>query len=236
MPNTASYGLFLSGGASNTNPNLSTGGAISAKQVFSMSPTYNIGKAQITSLDVIEAVGITAATDVVINWTGSTGVLSATYGTNTASLTPTASGLCSIIFAANRYITFRITDISMIGSSNASTTVRFAYNPNNLLDDVSSDEATLGTTDLRYVYFKNMGDVPVTNLRLFMEQSGGGDSFQLGLTSTGMREYASLTDSLSAGAIPTGGAVGFYIKRVVPPNITLGATQTIAQLKSYVSY
>lgn len=233
MSNPASFALFLSGGATNTNPALSTGGAISSKQVFSMIASQNVGKPPITALEVIEAVGLPAATDITLAFSGNT--LSASYADNTASLTPGGAGLYTLIFASNRYINVRITDAAQVGSSVASTAVQFSYAKNALFDDVSSDEATVGTTDLRYVYFKNLSTVAVTNVRIFLEQSSGGDQFMLGLTPSDLKPYASLEDCLSAGPVPAGGAAGFYIKRVVPENITRGSGENIAQIKYYVS-
>lgn len=233
MSNSASFGLFLSGGSSNVNPALSTGGAISSKQVFSMTSTYNVGKPAITALEVIEAVGLPATTDITLAFSGNT--LTASYAGNTASLSPGAAGLYTLSFAINRYINVRITDAALIGSSVASTVVQFTYAKNALFPDVSSDQATVGTSDLRYVYFKNLSGVAVTNVRVFLEQSAGGDQILIGLTPTDLKAYTSLTDSLSAGPIPAGGAAGFFIQRVVPENITRGSSENIAQIKYYVS-
>lgn len=233
MSNSASFGLFLSGGSSNVNPALSTGGAISSKQVFSMTSTYNVGKPAITALEVIEAVGLPATTDITLAFSGNT--LTASYAGNTASLSPGAAGLYTLSFASNRYINVQITDAALIGSTVASTVVQFSYAKNALFPDVSSDQATVGTSDLRYVYFKNLSAVAVTNVRIFLEQSAGGDQLLVGLTPTDLKAYPSLADSLSAGPVPAGGAAGFYVKRVVPENITRGSSENIAQIKYYVS-
>lgn len=233
MPNPAEYGLFLSGGPTNTNPLLSTGGAISAKQVFSMLATYNIGKPAISSLLILEAVGVPAATDIALSFTSN--VLTASYSGNSASVTPVGSGLYTLSFASNRYINVLVTDAALLGSSISSTVVQFSYSKNALFDDVSSEEATIGSIDLRFVYFKNLSSVAVTNVRVFFEQSAGGDLFFVGLTDADMKVRTSLTDSLPLGPIPAGGAAGFYIKRVVPENITRGSSENIAQLKYYVS-
>lgn len=233
MPNPAEYGLYLSGGPTNTNPLLSTGGAISSKQVFSMLATYNIGKPAITALVILEAVGVPAATDITISFVNN--VLTASYSGNAATVTPVGSSLYTLSFASNRYINVQVNDAALLGSSISSTVVQFSYSKNALFDDVTSDEATVGTSDLRFVYFKNLGAVAVTNVRVFFEQSAGGDQFLVGLTAADMKAYASLTDSLPLGPVPAGGASGFYIKRAVPENITRGSSENIAQLKYYVT-
>ncbi|EKT4476366.1 hypothetical protein QEL91_002033 [Pseudomonas putida] len=233
MSNPASFGLFLSGGSSNVNPALSTGGAISSKQVFSMTATHNVGKPPITALEVIEAVGLPAATDITLSFSGN--MLTASYAGNTASVAPGAAGLYTLSFASNRYINVRITDAALIGSTVASTVVQFSYAKNALFTDVSSDQATVGASELRYVYFKNLSAVAVTNVRIFLEQSAGGDQLLVGLTTADLKAYTALTDSLPLGPIPAGGAAGFYVQRIVPENITRGSSENIAQIKYYVS-
>jgi len=233
MSNPASFGLFLSGGSTNTSPALSTGGAISSKQVLSMTATQNVGKPPITALDVIEAVGLPTTTDITLSFAGNT--LTASYSGNTASVSPGGAGLYTLSFASNRYINVRITDAALIGSTVASTVVQFSYAKNALFSDVSSDQATVGATELRYVYFKNLSILAVTNVRVFLEQSAGGDQFQVGLTPGDLKAYGSLTDALPLGPVPAGGAAGFYVQRVVPENITRGSSENIAQIKYYVS-
>lgn len=233
MSNPASFGLFLSGGSSNVNPALSTGGAISNKQVFSLTAAYNVGKPAITALEIIEAVGLPVATDISLSFSGNT--LTASYAGNTASVNPGDAGLYTLIFASNRYINVRITDAGLIGSTVASTVVQFSYAKNALFTDVSSDQATVGASELRYVYFKNLSAVAVTNVRIFLEQSAGGDEFLVGLTTSDLKANTSLEDSLSLGPVPASGAAGFYVKRVVPENITRGSSENIAQIKYYVS-
>ena len=85
------------------------------------------------------------------------------------------------------------------------------------------------------MYFKNLSPVAVTNVRVFLEQSAGGDLFQVGLTPGDLKAYSSLTDALPLGPVPAGGAAGFYVQRVVPENITRGSSENIAQIKYYVS-
>lgn len=240
-------GLFLSGGAGNTDPNAALGGIISSTRFLSQNAT-GVTIAGVTVDDAAQnAVGIGtlnyAVAGQLLAWTPPSGAagtsvpvgLSGTYIIRGAG-------------AASGYL--RVTVIAAsLPAANNSNSVTIANRPNNLFDDVAKAEALSGDVNYRCIYLKNThSSDTATDVRLWIDQDSlGADSIALGADPAGVGNGSSsgvattvvneatapggvafsqpLSEaaSINLGVFTPGTGRAIWIKRDVPVN-TLAAT------------
>ena len=240
-------GWFLSGGAGNTDPNLSLGGVISTTRFDSQTAT-GVTIAGVTVDDAAEnAVGSgTLAYTVAgqtLTWTPPGGAAGAavpvgTNGTYMIRGGGVTAGYLRVTVAA-----------ASLPAGDVSNTVTIANRDNNLFDDVSKAQALAGDVNYRCVYLKNThASDTATGVAVWINQDSlGADTISIGAdpagigngTSTGVATTivneatapAGVTFSqplsegaaLALGNFTFGTGIAIWIKRDVPAG-TLVAT------------
>jgi hypothetical protein len=184
-------GLFLSGGAGNTDPNASLGGIISSTRFLSQNATGN----------TISGVTINDAAE---NATGS-GTLAYAVSGQTLTWTPPGggAGVAVPVGTNGTYIIrgagatagyLRVTVVAgSLPASNASNTVTIAYRDNNMFDDVTKAEALAGNDNYRCIYFKNTHATDTaTNFSIWIRQDApGADTISVGSDPAGVGDGSS---------------------------------------------
>ena len=183
-------GLFLSGGAGNTDPNASLGGIISATRYVSQNAT-GVTIAGVTVNDAAE------------NTVGS-GTLAYLVSGQTLTWTPPggASGTPVAVGANGSYIIrgagatagyLRVTVVAAsLPAGNVSNTVTVANWDNKLFDDVTKAEALAGNINYRCIYVKNNhASDAATDVRVWINQDSlGADTIALGADPAGVGDGA----------------------------------------------
>lgn len=241
-------GLFLSGGAGNTDPNAALGGAISTTRWCSQNAT-GVTIAGVTVNDAAE------------NTVGS-GTLAYLVSGQTLTWTPPsgAAGVAVPLTANGAYIIrgagatagyLRVTVVfASLPASNVSQTATVANWDNKLFDDVTKAEALAGNINYRCIYLKNNhASDTATDVRAWINQDSlGADTIALGADPAGVGDGAatgvgttianeatapagvvftqplSEAASISLGTFTFGTGRAVWIKRDVP----VGTLATIA--------
>ena len=183
-------GLFLSGGAGNTDPNASLGGIISATRYKSQLATG------------VTIAGVTAD-DAAENAVGS-GTLAYTVIGQTLTWTPPggAAGVAVPLTANGSYIIrgagatagyLRVTVVfASLPASNTSNTVTISNRDNNIFDDVTKAQALAGDVNYRCTYYKSTHATDTaTDVRLWIQQDWlGADTIAIGADPAGVGDGA----------------------------------------------
>jgi hypothetical protein len=180
--------IYLSGGAGNSNPNASLGGAISATRLLSQSVT---GISNITGVTAIEARG---------GGVGS-GTLAYTAAGNLLVYTPPggSAGAAVAISADGTYFlkgadgiaTLEITAVALsLPGTNQSDTLTVARIANNLWDNISGSEGRGGDTEYRCIYYKNTSGLAYQFRAWIYAQPTGNSTLQVGLDAAGVNGVA----------------------------------------------
>lgn len=179
-------GLFLSGGASNSDPNAALGGIISSTRFLSQNAT-GVTMGGVTVNDAAEnAIGL--------------GTLAYLVSGQTLTWTPPsgAAGVAVPVGVNGTYIIrgagttagyLRVTVVAAsLPASNVSQTVTIANRDNNLFDDVTKAEALAGNINYRCIYIKNTHATDTaTNVSLWIHQDSlGADTIAIGADPAGV--------------------------------------------------
>jgi hypothetical protein len=235
-------GLFLSGGAGNTDPNAALGGIISSTRFVS----------QATSGNTIAGVTIADAAE---NTVGS-GTLAYAVSGKTLTWTPPsgAAGTAVPLTADGTYLIrgsgstagyLRVTVVfASLPASNVTNTIVVSNWDNKLFDDVTKAQALAGDTNYRCIYLKNThASDTATNVSVWINQdTPGGDTISIGSDPAGVGDGSStgvattianeatapggvtfsqpLTEvaAINLGTFTTGTGRALWIKRDVPVN------------------
>lgn len=241
---------YLSGGAANSDPSLSIGGAISSTQLLSQSITTST-HAGIT----YSYVGGCVAGAGVVRFT-LTGTLLDFLGPNRSVYGPAVN--------VNTNGTYTIRDDALVGTlvvtksgslpaGNASQNVTIGQNMNLLFDDVSKAEALAGRTEYRCIYVKNTsGSDALSTVKLWVEsEPSGPDTIEIGLDPGGKNStpstitndttapanvsfYPALgeANALSIGTLNTSDYYPVWIKRIVAATTDTVAASDLSQLRA----
>jgi hypothetical protein len=200
-------GLFLSGGAGNTNPNASLGGIISTTRFLSQNTTGN----------TIAGVTINDAAE---NTVGS-GTLSYLVAGQTLTWTPPsgAAGTAVAVGTNGSYIIrgsgttagyLRVTVVAAsLPVANATNTIVVSNRDNNLFDDVTKAEALAGDTNYRCIYAKNgHASDTATSVSVWINQDSlGADTISIGADPAGVGDGSATgvaTTIANEAAVPAG--------------------------------
>lgn len=186
---------YLTGGSSNTDPNKSLGGPISATRVLSQSATR--ASATITGLTLVDGAGNNEGT----------GTLSFTYnasGNHTLAWTPpggstgtpvtvAADGDYAIQGANNGGILYITVVHASLPGQTLTNQVVVAHLANRIFDDVTKTEANTGDIEYRCVAYKNVhDDEQMIDLKFFRSKdTDGQDVIVLGVDPAGTGVAAS---------------------------------------------
>ena len=254
--NVAYLEVRLSGGAANTDINLSFGGAMSSTKVVSKTIT-----GAPTGVTILDAPGSAAGTGVV--------TITGTGAGQTVQWTPSGSTIGTAVTtgaADQRYI---IKDSSglqtlLISTVNASmsagtTNVTVAQAVNKIFPDVTKAQVITGVTQYRLVYLWNAHSAEdILQLQHYISsQPTGGDSISIGVDPAPASATPNITApadqftapsgvtfsapstlgaALSNAALTHGTGVGLWIKRVVPTGIVATTTADLSTVVNYIAY
>lgn len=250
MSSAADLKFILSGGAANTDPLLSLGGAIS---------TAGAGVILSQSVTASTIAGVTY-NDAAGNVAGNGTVTYTTSGT-TLQWTPPAGGIGPAInigttgdytvYGADGLAHIKISSVSGSLGGNASQAVTIAYQTNKLFDDVPVSESSVGDTEYRCMYIKNAhASETMAGILMWIDIDPiGSDSLQIGLDPIGVNGTATTiadentaptgvtftapadsVTALSFGSLTFGSFYAVWVKRVVPV-VTNGAAADTSRLK-----
>jgi len=252
MATLADLNWYLSGGAANTDPDLSLGGAKGA-QIGAQTVT---GSMPGVSIDRSEG--------------NSTGAGALTYSDDNETLewecagqTPgdavdvTADGEYVLFSGASGYLVVTIT-ASLLPTSNDAQTITIAQPRNNLFDDINKDESFDGDTEYRcfYVWNDHATDGLIECATYIAAQPTGNDTIEIGLDDGGVGTTDAVTvadestapsnvtfstpaDSaggIAIGDIPAGEGIALWVKRIVPTRTLTGAQNDTLQIAIEVRY
>ena len=200
MADLSDLEVRLSGGASQTDPNGSLGGAMSSTTAPSQAAT-----------------ALTTITGVVINWAaGNTeGTATVTYTSSTQSLqyTPPSGsiGLAVVVSSDGQYtikgandggyIVVTVTAASLPTQSLSNTTT-ISNNLNVLFDDVAKAESLAGDSEYRCFYLTNTnGTDDIASIKIWVdENTSGQDTVQIALDPAGINGTATQNTQTVSGA------------------------------------
>jgi len=251
--------LYLSGGATNTDPNLSLGGVISGTTVKSELATAPVNITGVTIFDAIGN-GIGAGT-LTFTLTGQTLQWTPPGGSIGAAVTVSTDGRYTIQGAGAGYLIVDVVTASL-PTANATDTITISANKNGIFDDVLKTESFTGDIEYRCLYLKNdnpidtafdvlvyIGSEPTgtDSVDLMVDPAGAGDGVTTGVAQTVVNENTppangtfsrplDIANALSLGQLNPGQAAAFWIRRSVPAlNITTttGDTFTLS-FKAFV--
>ena len=226
--------IRLSGGASNTNPTTSYGGAMSTVSgglVLSQSVTLS---ASIPGVDILDAAGNATGAGT-LYYVAASKTLAWQEASAVSSGTPVDIGTAGTYLirglgTTGGYIVIEVTNsVNLSISTNYSPTATIANQQEKIFDDVSKDEAYAGLTDYRCLYVKNASASTATNVQIILEQDAPGvDSLTIrgpaaavntaetsNIAGPGGTFYG-FNVPVTIGNIPAGQYWGFWIKREVP--------------------
>lgn len=223
--------VFLSGGGSNTDPNASLGGIISATKLFGQLPVYDATTiAGVTLLDSVKLLSVE------LTFVFATKLLSIKeVGEPLAAITVDVSVDGDYVLATPDGLTEL--SVSVVNASlpvaDAAVTVTASNIMHNLFDAVSSVNSQVGDVNYRHIYLKNKTALALSLKVIINTQLNGLDYIQIGFENTSSGSVdALLTNENSA---PVGvtfnsptiandgvllslsalGYVGVFIKRTV---------------------
>lgn len=155
MADLSNIKIYLSGGASQTNPYASLGGAISSTSIDSQTATLATA---ISGVTVEDARGNTVGTGT-LTFTSLTSTLIWTppSGSSGTAVDVSADGTYEIQGGNNGGSVIVTVVASSLPNTNVSSSTTIANIANNLWDNVSKDESEDGDTEYRCLYIKNTG-------------------------------------------------------------------------------
>ncbi|CAN5813389.1 hypothetical protein BH20PSE1_BH20PSE1_00930 [soil metagenome] len=248
-------GLFLSGGAGNTDPNLSLGGVISTTRLLSQNAT-GVTIAGVTVNDASgNAVGTGtlayAVSGQTLTWTppGASAGVAVAVGTNGTYIIrgsePTAGYLRVTVVAAS------------LPAGNVSNSVTIANRDQNLFDDVTKAQAIAGDTNYRCYYLKNahasdtatsvsvwiyLDSLGADTIAIGADPAGVGDGVSTGVAATIVNEAtapAGITFSqplsegaaINLGTFTFGTGAALWVKRTVPVSTLVTTADDTSRLR-----
>jgi hypothetical protein len=199
--------IYLSGGAANSDPNLSLGGIISSTQVTSQdcqAPVNVNGVVINNAFSNLEGNGT-------LYWFNATNQLAwqapgqGTY----VPVTITGDGQYTLGGSSGYLIvTATLATLQAIGSDQTDT-LAITYQANKVYDDISKNESLAGDIEYRCLYIKNINGVdPITDVKLFLKaQPTGPDELDIGLDPAGVGDGSTTgvaTTAADEGTAPAG--------------------------------
>lgn len=181
MPDAAYLQFRLSGGAGNTDPDLSLGGIMSSEQVLSQSSSNNSPLAGVSYLDGFgnpQNVGdVELEAGPILRW-----VPTGDAFLNEADVS--ANGTYSLHAIGGGVIIVDVVTASL-GTPPLSQTITISNQTNELFDDIPSDESWNGSTDYRCIFITNThGTLTFNTVKVWIEQQPlGADVLRLGYNS-----------------------------------------------------
>jgi hypothetical protein len=252
MGNLADIEFRFSGGATNTDPNASIGGAIStdASNGEMISQTAS-APTTLTGVTINNAAG-NAVGDGTLTYNSTSGTLKWQDYNGTVGLTVDVSsdGDYAIQAAGGGFLDVTVVAASLPGS-NITNTITIANNANDVFDDVSKAESNAGDTEYRCLFYKNAhGTDSVVSNKLWIDaNTPGQDNIQIGLDPAGQGNTAatianentapsgvtfsapaSSATGLDLGDLTAGQAYPFWIKRTVPAETDESVAENTFQL------
>ena len=178
---TKNIDVFLSGGASNTDPNLSLGGLPSTTKLLNQTTTYvgsgiagvtlldsaNLSEAVLTYVDAANTLSVKEVGEVLPAVTVDVSV-SGDY------ILPTPDGSAELVVSVNS---------ASLPNANTSDTILTALIMNNLFDDVSAQESQVGAINYRHLYITNKTAGTISLKIVITSQLNGMDYLELGFES-----------------------------------------------------
>lgn len=250
MSSAADLKFVLSGGAANTTPSASLGGAISA-----------------AAGGVILSQSITASTIAGVTYNDASGNVAGngtvTYTTTGTTLqwTPPGGGIgpainigtsgVYTIYGADGLAHINITSVSASLAGSATQAVTIAYQTNNLFNDVPVADSSVGDIEYRCIYIKNThASETMAGILMWIDIDPiGQDSLQIGLDPVGVNGTATTiateliaptgvtfsaptdaTTALSFGSLTFGSFYAVWLKRIVPV-VTVGTAADTSRIK-----
>lgn len=254
--NTAYLEVRLSGGASNSDINLSFGGAMSSTKVISKTVT-----GAPTGVTILDAPGSAAGTGVVtitgsgagqtVQWTPSGGTIGPAVITGAADqryIIKDSTGLQTLLIST--------VNASMVAGN---TNVTVAQAANKTFSDVTKAQVITGITQYCLVYLFNTHPTdPILQLQHYISlQPSGGDAIAIGVdpapasTSPNITAPANNTTApagvtfsapstlgaaLSNAALNAGYGCGLWIRRTVPTGISVTTAADLSTIVNYIAY
>lgn len=201
MANALDLSKRLSGGAANSDPNLSIGGAMSSTVIGAQTTT---ALTNITGVVFADANGNNDGTGTLTyNATGDTFTWQGAADTVGTAVTAGSDGTYVIYSGTHGYVAITVTYASLpVG--NASDTVTIGTPLNNIFDDISKTESFVGDTEYRCFYLTNThGSDSFFGVGVYIAlQPTGDDSWEIGLDPAGMNGTA--TTPATEGDAPAG--------------------------------
>lgn len=189
---------------------------------------------QVSGLSVIDAVGMPAS-GVSVTVDTSTKDIQIDDGLgNFTNFTPPSDGFWVMQFSAQKYVVIEVTDITNLGSTNATMTGGFEYVKNNVLSDITATEATTGDEETQTIYCKNESATQLPSISFYAEPSQAGESYQLSSDGSNFDQYVSLADSLVYSNVASGASVAIHVKRTVSALQGVAVSSAVASLRYYV--
>lgn len=249
MPVSLDLNLYLSGGAVNSDPQASLGGAKSSTEVLSQtagSPT------NVTGVMINYAAGNAAGDGTLAYTDSSTSLTWAGAGAGAGDPVDVSSnGDYLVEDDSGGYIEVTVTAGSLPGSDQSDTDITIAFDAENLWDDIDKLESFSGHTDYRCIYVQNDGAETIFSAKSWIAAQAGGDAtFELGVdpagknstgTSIGSETSAPAGVSFSAADgegsalslgvdLGAGDYIALWIKRIVPASSTGNVATDVAVL------
>lgn len=238
--------LYLSGGASNSDPDLSLGGVESTVKLYGQTPVFvAAAPAGITLIDSASDNGgtLVSLADKTAYWQKDG---SASGGTAVSITTDDQYTLDS--FEEDDYVTISVVAASLQTVQTLNSAVTVTDIANNLYNDVLEPEALSGSVKYRHFYIKNLS-IDDIKIRMYVKQQLTGlDVLEFGFsTTTSGTPDAILTDEDTAPVgvsfdspspynytpvlnILAGESIGVFLKRTVRPLTDISTPRDTARL------
>lgn len=186
---------------------------------------------QVTGLSVVDGVGMPASGVTISVDTGTKDIQIDDGLGNFINFIPPENGVWVMQFGAQKYAVIEVTDLANLGSTNASITGGFSYAKNNVLTDISAQEATAGDQETQTIYVKNESGAELPSISFFAEPSQAGEAYELSADGAAFDEYVSLADSLVYSNVAAGASVAVHIRRTVSALQGVAVSNATASLR-----
>lgn len=210
MANLSDIKRYLSGGASNTEPKVSLGAAISSALIKNQTATR--ATALITGVTIDDAFGNALGNGTLsFNGTAKTLTWAPPNSTSGTAVNVSASGSYCIQGPSNGGAVNVTVVASSLPGGSVSDTVAISALANQLWDDVSKAESNTGGVEYRCEYFKNThGADSLIDFKLWIaENTPGQDSVAIGLDPAGLSGTATQNTKAITAASWSGGVITF---------------------------
>lgn len=243
---------YLSGGAANSDPDLSLGGVISTTKLSSQTPVYDT-----TTISGVTLVDSTNIDSIELTFSLNTGShLSIRKTTDTTPIIEVDVSVDGFYILESPTGEETLT-VSIIAASlpvtNETVTVTSLVVMHNLLDTVPANESEVGGVNYRHLYFTNISGAAIQLAVFIKAQLNGFDYLEIGFenTDSGFVDqqlgseiiapsgvtFNSPTDFASAIelSLTAGSSIGMFIKRTVPPltNIDTPVDTAILEISEF---